>query len=156
MIFVQRNNYPIDFEINNLLIFIVVHSVIIYQIWNFFCMHDSNLFWIRYYVDCLFAICLKHEYRPTNEVKLYLCSNFSSLWSSQVFKAIDPKQNSSSSAEVQALKNQLHEKEKYIAQIEVKTNKKQCQLKLVFISIVRLRTGWEYHQNLPVIKTCFY
>lgn len=40
-----------------------------------------------------------------------------------VFKAIDPKQNSSSSAEVQALKNQLHEKEKYIAQIEKENEK---------------------------------
>nr|XP_022318582.1 protein Hook homolog 3-like [Crassostrea virginica] len=40
-----------------------------------------------------------------------------------VFKAIDPKQNSSSSTEVQALKNQLHEKEKYIAQIEKENEK---------------------------------
>ncbi|XP_056018043.1 protein Hook homolog 3-like isoform X1 [Ostrea edulis] len=40
-----------------------------------------------------------------------------------VFKAIDPKQNSSTSAEVQALKNQLHEKEKYIAQIEKENEK---------------------------------
>lgn len=80
--------------------------------------------------EYLFAICLKHEYRPTNEVKLYLCSNFSSLWSSQVFKAIDPKQNSSSSAEVQALKNQLHEKEKYIAQIEVKNKQKTMSIEI--------------------------
>lgn len=113
---------------------------------------------IYFELDIMLTICLQYAWSMNTDQRMRSNSTsvliFHHYDHHQVFKAIDPKQNSSSSAEVQALKNQLHEKEKYIAQIEVKTNKKQCQLKLVFISIVRFRTGWEYHQNL--IKTCYY